>query len=567
MKDQLPAPDFDANRYERPTQKWICGHAADGAACRVGPDCHGNCRATYECTPGVELKEGENKGRFRCTRPKEFGGPCEHGPMPDGMCSRAVPKCVPVRSLRAKRGLFAWAVISLTVAVILIALAGSSRLRWINPGPLSEQHSTPAFARLHGKGTNEIHGCAACHTSAQAGFSGWLTSALGADPGPLHFNKLMDSAPPGLNTIDQACQKCHLNHGFHEPNVVRDHSCSACHQEHRGTLALHNPEDRNCASCHADAAVMEASYEKGKTMAAGLFDFRPSLGRMLFNPPRPERGYTKAFRSFADHPEFQVIAENLREPNTLKFNHQRHFAEDISALNGGKKLDCVQCHQADASGQYLLKVRFDAHCASCHGVQFDAANPKMKLPHGNTEAVRSYLRSLPVQYADFAARELGITDKRRVESFVREQLTQLREQMSSVEELEQKVFFSDKRWAPGGRVGSLPDGGRPMFYGCAYCHEVKPGGNSTASVTPPVVPDRWFVRGAFDHSKHANISCAQCHNTAQSRDTADILLPKKESCVTCHSPQGGVAHSCSTCHSYHTPRRITVAGPAAASAR
>ena len=86
---------------------------------------------------------------------------------------------------------------------------------------------------------------------------------------------------------------------------------------------------------------MEASYQKGKTIVAGAFDFRPSLGRLLFNPPRPERGYTKVFTSFVDHPEFQIIAEKLNESDTLKFNHQRHFADDISALNDGKKLDCV----------------------------------------------------------------------------------------------------------------------------------------------------------------------------------------------------------------------------------
>src|SRR2546423_15195002 len=117
MKDQLPGPDFDHNRYERITQKWICGRASEGQPCRRGPDSHGHCRAGFECAPALELKEGETKGRFRCTRPKEFGGPCEHGPMPDGTCSRAVPKCAPVRSIRSRRGIFTWSVISATAAI------------------------------------------------------------------------------------------------------------------------------------------------------------------------------------------------------------------------------------------------------------------------------------------------------------------------------------------------------------------------------------------------------------------------------------------------------------------
>ncbi len=43
----------------------------------------------------------------------------------------------------------------------------------------------------------------------------------------------------------------------------------------------------------------------------------------------------------------------------------------------------------------------------------------------------------------------------------------------------------------------------------------------------------------------------QRYQAAASKDTADIILPGKNSCVTCHSPQGGVADSCATCHDYH----------------
>ena len=75
MKEQLPAPDFDANQYERPNQDWICGKAAEGQCCRDRPRVPaGKCRATFECSPVLELKPGETKGRFRCTRPAEHGG-------------------------------------------------------------------------------------------------------------------------------------------------------------------------------------------------------------------------------------------------------------------------------------------------------------------------------------------------------------------------------------------------------------------------------------------------------------------------------------------------------------
>ena len=76
MKEQLPSPDFDASRYARPNQNWICGYAAEGRPCRVGPDGRGRCRASFECQPVLEIKEGETKGRYRCTRSAQQGGPC-----------------------------------------------------------------------------------------------------------------------------------------------------------------------------------------------------------------------------------------------------------------------------------------------------------------------------------------------------------------------------------------------------------------------------------------------------------------------------------------------------------
>jgi hypothetical protein len=71
-------------------------------------------------------------------------------------------------------------------------------------------------------------------------------------------------------------------------------------------------------------------------------------------------------------------------------------------------------------------------------------------------------------------------------------------------------------------------------------------------VTAPVTPDRWFVHARFDHAAHITMKCEACHGQVlQSKLTADINLPDKTSCVTCHSPKGGVVSTCATCHDYH----------------
>jgi hypothetical protein len=184
----------------------------------------------------------------------------------------------------------------------------------------------------------------------------------------------------------------------------------------------------------------------------------------------------------------------------------------------------------------------------CHKIQFDIRNPGLLIPHGNPETVRAFLRSLPQQYADYAARQ-GTPDHARGQAFAQEQITLLRADFASGEELERSVFFNEKRRGPDGPA---------IFPGCAYCHEVKPSQNGAPQITPPLIPDRWLVRGSFDHSKHVQniqslpkMDCAVCHDAQHSREASDVLLPSKQTCAMCHTPATGVASSCSTCHDYH----------------
>jgi hypothetical protein len=73
----------------------------------------------------------------------------------------------------------------------------------------------------------------------------------------------------------------------------------------------------------------------------------------------------------------------------------------------------------------------------------------------------------------------------------------------------------------------------------------------------------------FNHAKHANISCRDCHANAEgSQFTADVLMPRIVGCATCHSP-GGVAakaSDCMTCHVYHAPVPTTATAAGAATA-
>ena len=76
MQRPLDPLSFKKNTYDRPNQDWVCGHAAEGRACPLGPDERGNCRHTGECIAGEERRPlvlhadrrraAENARKARC---------------------------------------------------------------------------------------------------------------------------------------------------------------------------------------------------------------------------------------------------------------------------------------------------------------------------------------------------------------------------------------------------------------------------------------------------------------------------------------------------------------------
>jgi hypothetical protein len=278
--------------------------------------------------------------------------------------------------------------------------------------------------------------------------------------------------------------------------------------------------------------------------------------QIVFDLPRPAQGYTATFANFWEgHPEFQLKRENTRDPDVLRFNHQRHFASDIPPVNG-RKLDCNYCHQPQTDGRLMQRITYANNCQSCHSLQFDSRNPEMRIPHGNVDLVRTFLRSLPAQYADYGRLKRAIPE-RELSGFVGQQIKALRDQFHSGDELERAVFFTKDPYKP--QQGMLP-AARGNFTGCAFCHEVKAGPNKIPQVTKPILIDRWMPQANFNHAKHQidpatqnQLSCDVCHHARQSRETSEVLMPAKASCTTCHSPQGKVVADCITCHTYHAP--------------
>ena len=425
--------------------------------------------------------------------------------------------------------------------IILFSKRGNEE--FFSSGKISSSHA--AFAQ----------DCAKCHDKGAA-LGDRITLAKFKNVVNDRFHRGID-----FTSIDRKCEQCHKQHTLHEPNVVENRSCSVCHQEHLGSGRMKQVVDLHCASCHNDRGIMEASAKKGTQFPPAAFHLRPHLAQqVVFEMPRPPRGYTQVLSSFAgDHPEFQLVREKARDPDVIRFNHQRHFAADIPPVKG-EKLDCNYCHKADPEGRFYQRISFTANCQACHALQFDVKNPELKIPHGDVALVRTFLRTLPAQYGDYARLKQGKTRDSDVQNFVAQQIRQLREQFRTGEELEKAVFFATDPYKPQRQMTAQV---RANFAGCAFCHDVKPVVNAAPTITKPVLVDRWMPQAKFNHAKHQvdpitqeKLDCNKCHRALVSRETSDVLMPAKADCVTCHSPKGKVVSECITCHGYHAPPQV-----------
>ena len=551
MKNDRKSLEFASNEYVRPNLNWECGHTCEGCPCRIGPSPKGECRATYECSPKLVVKPGESKGHWTCTRPRSGGGKCENGPLPDGTCCNAIPKCQPRRTLRSLRKR---AVIFTCIATVLLLFVGISRSMrddFVNPGPISSVHASEHFAKTHRDMSGDASTCAACHDGAKDGAASWHTKALGAFKDGLAPADLIQRGPIASSAMDKSCLKCHQGKEFHQPHMPADFACHECHKEH-GTSGFMPPADNAyCTACHGSADLMAKSRELG---AGANPHAIPAGGEGKTQPrARPEGGYTEVITAFhTDHPEFRQIKDKVKDTNTLKFNHAAHMGKG----NMPRELNCADCHEQDSRGEYQLPITYGKHCAECHTLQFDQKTPGLTLPHGDPYYVRAFLRSLNIQYEEFGRDVEGVTRREDLIEYIRGKRAAIEGQYKTGEDLEQMVFFSDKGT-------KFADGQRAAFTGCAVCHDVKPAeaANATPKIEKVGVPVRWMTLGKFNHSLHQKgLSCLDCHDVMNSELTSDLNLPSIKSCVDCHSPQGGIDHRCTSCHSYHNSNPFTPLG-------
>jgi len=261
--------------------------------------------------------------------------------------ARQVSWGTPARSQHYQKLRSIW---SYLVGAILLGLLGFLFLMAFQVvgvrGPLSPGNVTSAHANYDTK-------CEACHAPRQGASN-------------LRCQRCHDTGGGGRLT-----QGAHVFFGSADARKATSAeglACARCHIEHRGSSArLSAVDEAQCLRCHGAWRVKAAGQ-----------NFR--------------------IASFAGHPEFKVLRENLQGNPRMLFSHKRHMKEMIKEGAAGEWDTCTRCHtpQGEARGRDLEPINYDLHCARCHAedLAMDPVSAQdVKEDTGLREAVGAFNKS------------------------------------------------------------------------------------------------------------------------------------------------------------------------------
>lgn len=365
-----------------------------------------------------------------------------------------------------------------------------------NPGDISNPHRFFAW------------NCATCHTSAFA------------------------SVP------DQTCLSCHSNVGSHfDPaadlgpvrHELETTRCGECHEEHRGVHSLVIRANDLCVSCHSplQQTAPKAGFENVSGFPAGHPQFRATLVADASRPIFLRRPLD------SDPPP--------KDNSGLVFSHAAHLIPTgFLTPQGRKVMVCADCHKPDAAGQGFLPITFEGDCHSCHDLKFDAQLPWQEVPHGDVAMVQNAVQDF---YARMALQG-GVQDP-EAPAIVRRPVGTIIEPTPA--ERQDALSWAARRTAAA--MTLIDDPKR----GCSYCHETQLS-DGKLSVAPVLLRDRFLPNAAFDHSKHQAMQCAECHDSAHSEKSSDVLIPGLNTCIGCHGTERAdfkAQSDCTSCHLFH----------------
>jgi pSer/pThr/pTyr-binding forkhead associated (FHA) protein len=303
---------------------------------------------------------------------------------------------------------------------------------------------------------------------------------------------------PWNSVKDERCMTCHQR-ATHAENEKNPLTCMTCHTEHREMQKLALVNDRTCASCHADLTPHVKVALAGNSAIRSITEF----GK--------------------DHPELTSVAD----PNNIRFNHKLHLKAGgvFNAQGRREALKCDGCHKLVVTRGKADPVRleFEQHCQRCHKLTFDARFPDSEIPHGgDPQLAYGYIATTYAGNRDIIGKSPD--EVRRI-------LTR-----------RQNVGLDERAVINAAQVLKVK---------CGKCHEPKRSGERFV-VEPPRIVTEWMPGSRFTHTAHSGLDCESCHRgLRESVATAEVHMPVKSDCTSCHGAGANAASSCVTCHEYH----------------
>lgn len=360
---------------------------------------------------------------------------------------------------------------------------------------------------------------------------------------------------PFQRVRDLACLSCHKASGPHIPahaalqaKVFEGQRCASCHREHQGEDSMKKVDAVGCEHCHSNI----------KAFAPGTA--LPNVGD--FGTEHPDFRLTMKVSAAPDVLQRVAHTPALKETSGLKFPHDAHLSilgirspTGPANASGRVVLQCNSCHQLDSAKVRFQPVRMEQACIRCHQLGLDAQSPGRQVPHGQPQAVITALR----------------------DSFSALALEKFPSQVVTVNSLLQgpqiapatPLTSAAARWVQDKTLAAATDMFENPKGTCQTCHTVErlatrgADGMPGWTVQPVLNNDHWLPMSKFSHAPHANAPCSACHAAAQSRTSADILIPPITTCRTCHTGThmrhlntalpDKVISQCNSCHGFHSP--------------
>ena len=345
---------------------------------------------------------------------------------------------------------------------------------------------------------------------------------------------------PFRQVRDVACLECHAKIGHHVAPAMKPAAlfegarCATCHRDHKGVKSTHRDDDRFCVDCHRDVRS-KANGAQSQNVA----DFAKDHPAFRLSLPA-DKGVRRVRQGSAP----------IEEASNLVFPHAVHLdPAGIRHPDKDKvKLDCAACHQPDASRRGFEPVSMARHCQECHRLAFEPAVSAREVPHGRPAEAITVVREF---YANLALN--GVRDSFEKAFGVPGEGLLRRTGAPTAEQREAALGMASKK------AGYVAEEIFEIRL-CRTCHvilrEDGPAGMEW-NIAKVRANNAWMPHARFDHKSHAQSKCADCHDVAKSKRSADVAMPRIEGCRECHGgsrpAEKKVTSNCLLCHGFHEP--------------